>query len=182
MPAAPKQELFLMTLKQGLPAITPAYGEALAEAGAVCFEDQGHLNGVELAVSGSFTATFKIYWPEVTGQMLRCWNDEEFTTEQAAYGLSFLLIRALTEHTIIRRSRKGTGFDYWLGREGDEESLPFQNTARLEVSGIRKGDYNKVKTRVKQKLRQVSPSDRLELPAYIVVVEFRTPLSQVVKK
>ena len=35
---------------------------------------------------------------------------------------------------------------------------------------------------VRQKLEQVKPSDSLGLPAYIVVVEFSTPLSKVVKK
>lgn len=68
--------------------------------------------------------------------LLRCWNDEEFTTEQAAYGIAFLIIRELTDLTVIERSRKGTGFDYWLGTTTDE-GQPFKNKVRLEVSGIR---------------------------------------------
>lgn len=46
-------------------------------------------------------AKFKLYWQPVTEQMLRCWNDEEFTTEQAAYGIAFLIIRQLTDLTVI---------------------------------------------------------------------------------
>ncbi len=38
--------------------------------------------------------------------LLRCWNDEEFTTEQAAYGIAFLIVRELTDLTVIERSRK----------------------------------------------------------------------------
>ncbi|MBI1924196.1 hypothetical protein HYR99_08080 [Candidatus Poribacteria bacterium] len=180
MPPDNAHELVLTKLAQGLPAVTPAFGAALAEAGAICFEDQNHSNGVELKVEGTFTAKYNVYWQEVTDQMRRCWNDPEVTTEYAAYGIAFLLIRDLTEYTVISRRRKGGGFDYWLGK--DEDELPFQKKARLEVSGIRKGDLSRVKARVKQKLDQVSPSDRLGLPAYIVVVEFSQPLSQVVKK
>ncbi len=175
------RELILTQLVEGLPAVTPAFGAALAEAGAICFEEQNHPNGVELNVDGAFTATYKVYWQEVTDQMLRCWNDYEVTTEHAAYGVAFLLICDLTEYTVIERARKGTGFDFWLGKEGDEGELPLQK-ARMEVSGIRRGNHSLLQARVRQKLEQVKPSDSLGLPAYIVVVEFSTPLSKVVKK
>jgi hypothetical protein len=175
------KELVITQLEQGLPAITPAFGAALAEACAVCLTDQGHTPGVELKVNGDFTTVFKLYWQEVTDQMLRCWNDSEYTTEQAAYGIAFLVIQELTDYTIIQRSRKGTGFDYWLGKKGETNELPFQNAVRLEVSGIRKGDDSRVKARVKLKVEQVSPTDDT-LPAYIVVVEFSNPLAFIVKK
>lgn len=175
-------KIALTKLAEGLPGITPPFGAALAEAGAVCFEDQNHTNGVELKVDGAFMAKYNVYWQEVTDQMLSCWNDHQVTTEHAAYGVAFLLICDLTEYTIIRRSRKGSGFDYWLGREEDKDGLPFHDKARLEVSGIRSGNYDVIGARVRQKLDQVKPSDGLALPAYIVVVEFSAPLSQVVKK
>jgi hypothetical protein len=171
-----------MKLAEGLPAVTPAFGTALAEAGAICFEDGNHSQGVELKVDGTFTAKYSVYWQEVTDQMRRCWNDLEVTTEFAAYGIAFLLIRDLTEYTVIRRSRKGTGFDFWLGTEEGEDDLHLENKARMEVSGIRKGDETLVKARVNQKLEQVKLSDRLGLPVFVVVVEFSQPLSQVVKK
>ncbi|MBW4498430.1 MAG: hypothetical protein KME57_02275 [Scytonema hyalinum WJT4-NPBG1] len=175
------KELVITRLEQGLPAITPAFGATLAEACAVCLTDQGHTQGVELKVKGEFTAVFKLYWQEVTDQMLRCWNDIEYTTEQAAYGIAFLVIQELTDYTVIERSRRGTGFDYWLGKKGETNELPFQNAVRLEVSGIRKGDDSRVKARVKLKVEQVSPTDDT-LPAYIVVVEFSNPLAFIVKK
>lgn len=175
------KELVITKLEQGLPAITPAFGAALAEACAVCLTDQGHAPGVEFKVKGDFTAVFKLYWQEVTDQMLRCWNDSEYTTEQAAYGIAFLVIQELTEYTIIQRSRKGTGFDYWLGKKGESNELPFQNAVRLEVSGIRKGDDSRVKARVKLKVEQVGLSDQA-LPAYIVVIEFSKPLAFIVNK
>lgn len=173
--------LTLGELSNGLPAITAEYGSVLAQAGAICFEDQNHQNGVELEVKGTYQAKYQVYWQPVTEQMLRCWNDAEFTTEQGAYGVAILLMIDLTEYTIIERSRRGSGFDYWLGNK-DNNGLPFQNVARLEVSGIRSGDESLVKARVSQKIKQVSPTDATKLPAYVVVVEFNKPLSQVVKK
>lgn len=175
------QELVLTKLGEGLPTITPSFGATLAEACAVCLEEQGHLQGVELTVNGDFDTTFKLYWQPVTQQMLRCWNDEEFTTEQAAYGIAFMLVRQLTELTVIERSRKGTGFDYWLGSEDTTSEFPFQNKVRLEVSGIRKADDRRVRARVKQKIDQTNPSDGT-FPAYIIVVEFSKPLSFIVEK
>jgi len=194
------QELLLTKLGEGLPAITPSFGSALAEACAVCLEEQNHSQAVELTINGDIRAKFKLYWQPLTEQMLRCWNDEEFTTEQAAYGIAFLIIRQLTDLTVIERSRKGTGFDYWLGTEpalktdspsqvtgesrrgeNEDSELPFQNKVRLEVSGIRKGDDSRIRARVKQKIEQTNPSDG-KFPAYIIVVEFSKPLSMIVKK
>ena len=173
------QILNLQDLGDGLPAVTPHYGAGLAEAGSVCLEDQGHSHGVKLSVGGTFSASFEVYWSVVNDQMRRCWNDLEFTTEQGAYGIAFLVIRAMTDFTIIERSRKGTGFDYWLGYEDDD--LPFSNKARLEVSGIRNGDTQIINQRVRRKLEQTNVSDG-SLEAYVVVVEFSAPLSQVKRK
>ena len=172
------QELVLESLATGFPALTSAFGNSLAEACAVCLDKHGHQNGVEMKVDGDFDEFFKLQLPAVTSQMLRCWNDTEVTTEHGAYGIACLLIRRLTPFTVIERSRKGTGFDYWLGHEND---LPFQNKARLEVSGIGKGSKRDISKRVRIKLKQTTPSDGA-LPAYVVVVEFSSPTSQMVKK
>ena len=59
------------------------------------------------------------------------------------------------------------------------DDLIFNNTARLEMSGINAGDMQQVDARVKDKL------DRLRddpLPAYIVVVEHKAPLAKMVVK
>ncbi len=171
------QILNLQSLSQGLPAITPAFGAAIAEAGAICLTDEAHQPGVTLKVEGEFSATFKLDWQPVTEQTRRCWNDEEYTTEQAAYGIAFLLILQLTNLTVIERSRKGTGFDYWLGSQNSATTLSFERMARLEVSGIRKGNQSQINTRVKLKTEQTRASDAQGLPAYIIVVEFSRPIS-----
>jgi hypothetical protein len=176
------QVLNLQSLNQGLPAITPAFGAAIAEAGAICLTNEAHEPGVTLKVEGEFSTTFKLDWQPVTEQTRRCWNDEEYTTEQAAYGIAFLLILQLTKFTVIERSRKGTGFDYWLGIQDSFTTLPFQRMARLEVSGIRKGNRAQINARVKQKTEQTRASDVQGLPAYIIVVEFSRPISAISAK
>lgn len=79
----------------------------------------------------------------------------------------------------MERSAKGTGIDYWLG--DDAEGPPFQNKARLEVSGILRAEGNVetvVSGRVRAKQRQTQRSSGT-LPACVVVVEFGSPLAEV---
>jgi hypothetical protein len=173
--------LNLSDLQKGLPAITPAFGAALAEAGAICLSEQGHQSGVALEVEGGFSGAFVLLWPQVTDQMRRCWNDQDYATEQGAYGVALLLIQRLTSFTVVERSRRGTGFDYWLGNLSDSAELPFEKSARLEVSGIRRGDRRQVRSRVTLKEAHVQASEGLS-PAYIAVIEFSQPLVWVVEQ
>jgi hypothetical protein len=173
------RDLTLTALAEGMPGLTPVFGHSLAEACAVCLEEQGHSSGVVLEVSGELTTSYLVQVPEVTDQMRRCWNDNQEATEHGAYGIALLLARDVTGFVALERSRKGTGFDFWLG---DEDELPFQNKARLEVSGIRNGNDSAVTTRVNEKLEQMSPTDGLGLPGYAAVIEFGRPVSRVVRK
>ncbi|MEM8806036.1 MAG: hypothetical protein AAGF01_08420 [Cyanobacteria bacterium P01_G01_bin.38] len=175
------QTLDLSELHRGLPAITPAFGTALAEACSICLTDQGHQPGITLQLAGDFAEAFVLLWPKVTDQMRRCWNDEEYTTEQAAYGVALMLIQRLTNFTVVERARRGTGFDYWLGNSVESDELPFQKSARLEVSGIRQGDQRQIRSRVKLKMTQVKTTDDLA-PAYIAVIEFSQPIAWVVEQ
>jgi hypothetical protein len=171
------RKLDLSSLSRGLPALTSAFGTSLAEAAAVCLVDCGHRSGVQLRVDGEFFGSYSVVFHDVTDQMVRCWNDEEVTTECGAYALAILLVVERTEYTVIERSRKGTGFDYWLGTEGD---ALFQRKARLEVSGIRSGDEREIQRRSERKQRQVRPMSN-PLPAYVVIVEFGIPRGQVTR-
>jgi hypothetical protein len=83
--------------------------------------------------------------------------------------------------SLLERSRRGTGFDYWLGEPSSSSERPFQKAARLEVSGIRKGNAQQVRTRVTLKMAQVKPTDALAA-AYVAVIEFSQPLAWVVKQ
>jgi hypothetical protein len=113
--------------------------------------------------------------------MRRYWADEQHTTEQAAYGIALLLIERLTGYTAVGRASKGTGFDFWLGEYNEDAETSVQHLARLEVSGIRKGNDRLIASRVAQKKKQVAVSNGTH-PAYIVVVDFSRPIAWVVRK
>jgi len=171
------EELDLNTLKNGTPGITPEFGSCLAQAASVCLEDQGHSTGVVMKIDGDFKTSFSVSWEPTTEQTRRCWGDKEVTTENGAYGCAIILILRLTKHTVIQRSCKGTGFDFWLGDPDSTEPL-FQGKSRLEVSGIRKGDQNTIRSRIRGKINQVGRFNST-LPAIIIVVEFSEPSSRI---
>ena len=96
----------------------------------------------------------------------------QYTIEHGAVCLGIMLTTLLTPYTVIERSRKGTGFDYWLG---DKDSRLFQKKARLEVSGILQGDDVTMVNRYNMKTVQTEQSDNTGLPAYISIIEFSRP-------
>ena len=170
--------LNLSDLTAGLPGISSPYGEALAQAGGVCLQSQGHRPGVRLWIQGYRVNSYSLDWPQITDQILRSFNDPEEATEFGAVALAVLIAKTEIGYSVIERSRKGTGFDYWMG---DESEFPFDRKARLEISGIRKGGAAKVNARVNKKLKQISRSG--DSPdGYVIVVEFGTPLAEVRKK
>ena len=67
-----------------------------------------------------------------------------------------------------------------------QKAPPFQNKARLEVSGILSVEGSDIDVeravakRVREKLKQTQSSSG-PLPAYVVVVEFGSPLGEVQK-
>lgn len=165
-----------------MPGITPTMGAVLAEAAGVCLENQRHNLGVDMAMKGIHTHTFQVFWPEVTEQARRSWNDMDEATEFGACGVAISLILRCTSYTVIERSRKGSGFDYWLGHQEDKHLLTFEKKARLEVSGIQNGTNSQVKTRVQNKINQTKRSGSSGLPAYIAVIEFGSPCAEVVQE
>jgi hypothetical protein len=176
-------EIILGDLSLGMPGITPTFGATLAEAATVCLEAQSHSSGVRMEVDGDYGTGCAVRWGPVgdPAQAKRCWADPEVATEHGAYGVASLLVSVLTDLTVVERSRKGTGFDYWLGKKEETEPL-FQNKARLEVSGIAKGSLPEIGKRAQQKLKQTKQSDSTKLPAIVAVVEFSAPRSRLVKK
>ena len=158
--------------------VSPGAGASMAEAASVCFEDQGHHSGVSMRVQGSYTSIFVVEWDGTTDEMRSTWADEQVTTEQGAYGCAILVVERLAGLRVVERSRKRTGFDWWLGHADDKL---FQKKARLEISGIRRGK-DKINARVNQKKQQTTRSDATKLEALVVVVEFGEPVSHVEKR
>lgn len=90
-----------------------------------------------------------------------------------------MVVEKLTGLQVVKQSQKRTGFDYWLG---DKRTYGMQELARLEVSGILKGNKAQINRRLKEKVEQTKKSDNLTLPAYVVVVEFSRPLVKIRKR
>ena len=171
--------LDLNELAEGrFPAITEAIGATFAEAAGVCLESQGHSPGVQLIIRGDKSGDYTLEWTPVTLQaQTRAWNDTEEATEFGAAGIAILLAEKELGYVATYRSRKGTGFDYWLG---DASDGPFsEHKARLEVSGIRQGNEGIIRARVRQKIDQIEQTDASPLPAYVIVVEFSHPIAEV---
>ena len=166
-------------LRSGFPHVPVAGGAMMAQAAVVCLDHQGHKSGVRFRVIGDLAGSFVLTWCEaIDDKARRFWRDMDEAAEQGAYGIAILLIRALTGLTMIERSCKGTGFDWWLG---NEDNL-FQAKARLEVSGILRGSLGRINSRLKARIAQTRQSDDLNLPAYVVVVEFGGPRAKVVER
>jgi hypothetical protein len=177
-PESEASDLNLDRLADGFAHIPAECGAGLAQASVVCLVRQGHSSGVRLRVDGSFQADFVVRWSFIlTDAMRRFWNDLEVATENGAYGIALLLMQTLTGFTVLERSRKGSGFDWWLGK-GDNL---FQDKARLEVSGILRGDDGRINSRVADKQRQIGQPDSSEQAVYVVVVEFGAPRAKVVQ-
>ena len=170
----------LNALGEGMPGLTPASGLRLAEAAAVCFEKENHKSGVRLQKAGIISDDFHVDWPSVDERQRRCYADMQETTEDGACGVAILVVKEVTGLVVIERSRKKTGFDYWIGKN-DYEGLPFVGIPRLEVSGILTGTKAELHARVRQKKEQMKPTDHLG-GGLVAVVEFGTPIACVESK
>lgn len=167
--------LNLEEIAKGYPGLTPALGSTILEACVVTLSRMKHRSGTTLHIKGERTAEFTLSWrKKVTSQIQRAWKDQEEATEMAATGISILLALMFTDYTVIERSVKTTGFDYWLGIQEGSSDI-FKKMARLEISGIFNGDDGVLDRRVKAKIDQTKQSDITRLPAYIFVIEFSKP-------
>lgn len=167
------RQLDLARLSGGSPpGITPQMGAFAAQAAAVLLEHNRHKSGVAMEVVEKRKNKYTVLWPKLHTDAQRTHNDLPDAAEQGAYGIAFLLAEEFTQFKVIERSRKGTGFDYWLGT-GDQH--PFQQAARMEVSAII-NDADAVDRRVRAKMKQTDAT-KGKLPAFVAVVEFGQPKS-----
>ena len=76
-------------------------------------------------MEGLRTEPFLLAWDdECSDQLLRTYADEQSVTERSAVAVSVMLALHTTNYTVIKRSRKGTGFDYMLGDSLDPLFTP----------------------------------------------------------
>jgi hypothetical protein len=169
-------------LKEGLPGISGGMGNHLIEGCVVCLHRSNHLSETIISIGGDIEISYSLEWNiQFTDQLDRSWKDQIYATEHGAVCIAILIALKLTDYTILERSIRTTGFDYWLGNK-DDDGILFQKKARLEISGIFKGDKKSIKKRVDLKLTQTNQSDSLNIPAYISIIEFSEPCANFVMK
>lgn len=171
----------LESLGNGIPVMPPEAVGFYKQNCMVCFHSQGHESGVIMAVENEKTEECcEFLWKgDVTEELIKQYGDLPVATEWAAYAISFLLIRELTDYTACERSVKGTTIDYYLSDQSRDDDLLFNRTARLEVSGIlAEKNNNSVINRINQKKQRLKSDE--DLPAFIIVVEFSIPWSLIV--
>lgn len=176
-------DIDLVDLGKGMIGLTPAVGESFAEAASVCLQGQNHSSPAAMELHHRRTqtkSTIMVTWRSADDTVRRTWNDPIEATEYGACGIAALIVRELKGLSIVRRSARGTGFDFWLGETVSTESggSLFQESARLEVSGVLRGSPAIISRRVRQKRRQAMKSAGT-LPASVVVVEFNKPQSRI---
>lgn len=156
------------------PGWNTIWGAVFAECASACLENNGHGLEAQLTVDGDYSEVFVLIRQGLSRSAVNFNKDDQRSAEYGAYGISALLAPALIKMTIIEASKKGTGFDFWLGPIDpiNNDNSYFQNKARLEVSGIMTGNKSKLKQRVKTKLKQISPTDNTPYPGFVSVVEF----------
>ena len=172
-------QLDLRELGQGIgPGISPTVGAAFAEAAGVSLERSKHVPGTSLSLDGDASHQLPVDWelddPELSR---RSWGDPDVAAEWGAYGIAALLVDKATRCTIAERSRKGTGFDFWL-RDKKGDGVLFQDAGRLEVSGITRGSRRTLKRRVRAKEKQIQRLGSC-MASIVAVVEFSEPQSYV---
>lgn len=169
-----------------LPALVPAFSEHqilfYAEACAAALASQEHSSGVTVQLEGEFREKVQVIWKGKSKKIGV--NDPRDLAEFGAIALAFCIVTQFSEYDVIEQSVIGNGFDYWLGYK---ETAPNHNpdnflNARLEVSGILKGNNRDVTARLRQKIRQTGISDYMNIPALIVIVEFSAPFSVIFVK
>ena len=147
----------------------------VTEEGRECLDDFP----VELVVTGEYRRRAEVSWDGPTAQVRRSYADLQEATEFGAAGVAIATLNRLGGFVVMERSRKGTGFDYWISRHGDLCGPLVQNCTPLEVSGILTGDDAELKRRVRIKREQVAiakTNDRR-----VAVVEFGMPRTRIVR-
>ena len=155
--------------------------QSFAEAAGVCLESQKHRSGVIVQVEGAFSEKISVSWEKIDLKTRHSWQNLTESVEEAAYGLAIIVIWQLTPLKVLKQSFKKSGFDYWLG-EKNNLNQPFKEKARLEVSGILKGNNGQINQRLKEKLTQTEQSNNLNFPVFVIIAEFSNPKVKIIKK
>ena len=171
------RKLNLDILNEGQKGLSQRAGGFYLEALVYCLMINNHSSGTILKVDGEFEEEFELIWSDkLTEQIKTSWSDSIEAVEYGATGLAVLLVKYLLDFEILQRNFQTSRTDYKIGKPKNSEVK-----AVLEVSGIlSESPSNTINARVNRKNRQVkNRSDNL--PAYIIVTEFSSPKSKIIR-
>jgi hypothetical protein len=174
MPTSPCRDLSLESLSSGIPIIFNGGEHTYIQRCVFTLDSQGHSPGTLLQVDSSQNGSnlFNLTWHlEATDELRRAHADAIRSVEDSACAIAFLLVRELTPYTVIEQSPRGKGVDYFLGKKVRDDNLIFNETCRLEVSGIICGTKNDINKRTRSKIRRLKD----DFSAIIIVVEHSKP-------
>jgi hypothetical protein len=173
------ENINLEDISKGRWSLSPEYAKFILQGCVVTLHRNNHKGFVLMNTVGIKPSIFSLIWPQdcITEQIERSWLDQNKATEQAAECLAFLIIPKITNMDLFRAfGFPNGGFDFWLGHE---TSTGFERKARLEVSGIFKGNDRIINQRFQKKSRQTDKSDNLRMDAYIFISEFSRPITKI---
>lgn len=150
-----------------------------------CLQGNGHLSGCLLQVSGDWEEALKLSWSgKLDKKTLSFWKNRHLATEYGAIGIAAFLIEEFTDLAFLEIMEIGEGADFFLCKKEVNKKSPFQQNpvAKLEVSGIWNEKLgNTINMRINIKKKQVEKGT-LEIPIYIIVVEFGQLKAKFIKK
>ena len=151
----------------------------------MCMQEHNHLPGVPCDIKDfeESLAAAEILWTrEFSEKIAKMFGVPSNAAELAGEGIAFLTILAITDYTILERSNKGTGVDFWLGYKDDVAESNFQRAARMEVKGrTRLENDSQIRDVVRKGLKQTRRSAATRLPAYVILTEFSRPVIYMVQ-
>lgn len=178
----PMKKLNLHSLRDCVPSISSTQCDYFVEGCITALKNQNHQSGVILKVEGDKKTSFQLIWQSISvGQG---WKEQRIIAENGGIAIAFFVTLELTPYQIIQQAIIGKGFDYWLGYKDKHKDYDPDNffNARLEISGTNKSSEAEVNAIVKKKLKQTDKSDYLNIPAFVIVTKFGTPISKFIQK
>ncbi len=172
-------------LRNGVGCLDVDHCSATCRAARVALSEAGHPDSVKCEVEDQEKPLFTVILQWKVSKS-HSWKQCQRLGEWAAEGIAFLMVEEFTPYTVVdqaevdTRPGGGPGIDYYLGSKEDldrnnEDDFP-EHLARLEVSGILASSSSSLNARVNKKIKQSKKSDHEGTPAYIIVVEFKSPV------
>ncbi|MDE2749517.1 MAG: hypothetical protein OXI34_11185 [Chloroflexota bacterium] len=178
--------LDLDQLRKAIPYMSVNLADLIHEAVVMCFHHGQHRSGVACQIRDfeNILAAATIVWTKSFSDIIqRTFGETGYAVEFAAEGIACLTITEFTEYTVIERSIRHDGVDFWLASKDETGRHTFQRAARMESKGITEARYpSDIKNQLDRGIKQTKQSDHTDLPVYIIATEFSQPVIYMVQR